>query len=233
MVGLDPKGARLLKDIFRQFVDRGGTVLMSTHTLEVAEAMCDRIGHHAARQDRGARDDGRAAEQHRGRGCEPRRAVPASSRAARRAGSSIEVLGGNADDAQPSTLVTCSARSGARRLQRVREERAARRQRQAGAAGLVGGLGSGSRRIRRAVTGCSSTSGASRRSGPLLAGKLLGLMLLSFVVHSAALERDHRAVELLPREGSRPARLGAGRLAAHLSRQAGSKRCCTRRGWWR
>ncbi len=44
MVGLDPKGARLLKDIFRQFVDRGGTVLMSTHTLEVAEVMCDQIG---------------------------------------------------------------------------------------------------------------------------------------------------------------------------------------------
>jgi ABC-2 type transport system ATP-binding protein len=43
MVGLDPKGARLLKDLFRGFVDRGGTVLMSTHTLEVAEAMCDRI----------------------------------------------------------------------------------------------------------------------------------------------------------------------------------------------
>jgi ABC-2 type transport system ATP-binding protein len=43
MVGLDPKAARLLKDIFRQFVDRGGTVFMSTHTLEVAEAMCDQI----------------------------------------------------------------------------------------------------------------------------------------------------------------------------------------------
>jgi ABC-2 type transport system ATP-binding protein len=43
MVGLDPKSARLLKELFRQFVDRGGTVLMSTHTLEVAEAMCDRI----------------------------------------------------------------------------------------------------------------------------------------------------------------------------------------------
>jgi ABC-2 type transport system ATP-binding protein len=43
MVGLDPASARLLKDLFRQFVDRGGTVLMSTHTLEVAETMCDRI----------------------------------------------------------------------------------------------------------------------------------------------------------------------------------------------
>lgn len=44
MVGLDPKSARLLKNIFRHFVDRGGTVLMSTHTLEVAEVMCDQIG---------------------------------------------------------------------------------------------------------------------------------------------------------------------------------------------
>ena len=43
MVGLDPKGARMLKDLFRQYVNRGGTILMSTHTLEVAESMCDRI----------------------------------------------------------------------------------------------------------------------------------------------------------------------------------------------
>jgi ABC-2 type transport system ATP-binding protein len=44
MVGLDPKSARLLKDIFRHFVGRGGTVLMSAHTLEIAEVMCDQIG---------------------------------------------------------------------------------------------------------------------------------------------------------------------------------------------
>ncbi len=43
MVGLDPKAARLLKELFRGFVDRGGTILMSTHTMEVAEALCDRI----------------------------------------------------------------------------------------------------------------------------------------------------------------------------------------------
>ena len=43
MVGLDPKSARLLKELFRQFVSRGGTVLMSTHTMEIAEVMCDRI----------------------------------------------------------------------------------------------------------------------------------------------------------------------------------------------
>ena len=43
MVGLDPRAARLLKDLFRGFVARGGTVLMSTHTLEIAEAICDRL----------------------------------------------------------------------------------------------------------------------------------------------------------------------------------------------
>jgi ABC-2 type transport system ATP-binding protein len=43
MVGLDPRGARLIKDLLRAFVDQGGTVFLSTHTLEVAEALCDRI----------------------------------------------------------------------------------------------------------------------------------------------------------------------------------------------
>lgn len=44
MVGLDPKSARLLKTLFRRYVERGGTVLMSTHTLEIVEGFCDRIG---------------------------------------------------------------------------------------------------------------------------------------------------------------------------------------------
>ncbi len=43
MVGLDPRSARLLKDLFRTFVGQGGTIFLSTHTLEVAEALCDRI----------------------------------------------------------------------------------------------------------------------------------------------------------------------------------------------
>jgi ABC-2 type transport system ATP-binding protein len=43
MVGLDPKGARLIKELLRTFVQQGGTVFLSTHTLEVAEALCDRI----------------------------------------------------------------------------------------------------------------------------------------------------------------------------------------------
>jgi len=44
MVGLDPKGQKFLKELFRAFVERGGTVLMSTHTLDMVEEMCDRIG---------------------------------------------------------------------------------------------------------------------------------------------------------------------------------------------
>jgi ABC-2 type transport system ATP-binding protein len=43
MVGLDPKAARLIKDLLRKFTNAGGTVFLSTHTLEVAEALCDRI----------------------------------------------------------------------------------------------------------------------------------------------------------------------------------------------
>jgi len=43
MVGLDPRSARVLKDLLRTFVDQGGTVFLSTHTLEVAEVLCDRI----------------------------------------------------------------------------------------------------------------------------------------------------------------------------------------------
>jgi ABC-2 type transport system ATP-binding protein len=44
MVGLDPKGARQLKALFRDLVDRGCTVFMSTHSLDVAEHVCDRAG---------------------------------------------------------------------------------------------------------------------------------------------------------------------------------------------
>ena len=43
MVGLDPRGARLIKDVFRTMSGRGVAILMSTHTLEVAQEMCDRI----------------------------------------------------------------------------------------------------------------------------------------------------------------------------------------------
>jgi ABC-2 type transport system ATP-binding protein len=48
MVGLDPKGARLVKRIFRQLAGAGRSIFMSTHTLQVAEELCDRVAiiHH-------------------------------------------------------------------------------------------------------------------------------------------------------------------------------------------
>jgi ABC-2 type transport system ATP-binding protein len=43
MVGLDPRAARLLKDLLRAFATNGGTALVSTHTLEFAQVLCDRM----------------------------------------------------------------------------------------------------------------------------------------------------------------------------------------------
>jgi ABC-2 type transport system ATP-binding protein len=43
MVGLDPKAAKTLKGLFREYTQRGNTVMMSTHTLEVAGDLCDRV----------------------------------------------------------------------------------------------------------------------------------------------------------------------------------------------
>ncbi|MDQ3043633.1 MAG: ABC transporter ATP-binding protein [Chloroflexota bacterium] len=40
---LDPRGARVVKNILRQICDRGATVFMTTHILAVAEEMCDRV----------------------------------------------------------------------------------------------------------------------------------------------------------------------------------------------
>ncbi|NLO83246.1 MAG: ABC transporter ATP-binding protein [Clostridiales bacterium] len=44
MVGLDPRSSHLLKELMREHCDRGNTVFFSTHILEVAERLCDRIG---------------------------------------------------------------------------------------------------------------------------------------------------------------------------------------------
>jgi ABC-2 type transport system ATP-binding protein len=44
MVGLDPVAIRMVKHLFRDLAHSGVTVFMSTHTLAVAEDICDRIG---------------------------------------------------------------------------------------------------------------------------------------------------------------------------------------------
>ncbi len=42
-VGLDPKASHTLKEMMREFCDRGGAIFFSTHVLEVAEKLCDKV----------------------------------------------------------------------------------------------------------------------------------------------------------------------------------------------
>ena len=42
-VGLDPKASHLLKEMMREFCDNGGALFFSTHVLEVAEKLCDKV----------------------------------------------------------------------------------------------------------------------------------------------------------------------------------------------
>ncbi len=44
MVGLDPRGARMLRGLLRNLANQGATIFLSTHSLEIAEALADRIG---------------------------------------------------------------------------------------------------------------------------------------------------------------------------------------------
>ena len=44
MVGLDPKASHILKEEMRRHCAAGNTVFFSTHVLDVAERLCDRIG---------------------------------------------------------------------------------------------------------------------------------------------------------------------------------------------
>jgi ABC-2 type transport system ATP-binding protein len=72
MVGLDPRAAKTLKDLFREYTRRGHTIMMSTHTLEVAQAMCDRIAIIQRGQIRasGTMDDLRTHAEHGDAGLE-------------------------------------------------------------------------------------------------------------------------------------------------------------------
>jgi ABC-2 type transport system ATP-binding protein len=44
MVGLDPRGSRLVKEIFKERARRGTIIFMSTHSLDIAEEVCEDIG---------------------------------------------------------------------------------------------------------------------------------------------------------------------------------------------
>ena len=63
MVGMDPRGARTLKDLFRSLAAKGTTVFLSTHILHIAEELSDRIGilHHGKLVAVGTMDELRQA----------------------------------------------------------------------------------------------------------------------------------------------------------------------------
>lgn len=65
LTGLDPRSSRTLKDMLREQADRGAGVLVSTHLLDVAERLCDRVVilHHGRKIT-----EGRFSELRAGRG---------------------------------------------------------------------------------------------------------------------------------------------------------------------
>ena len=232
MVGLDPKSARLLKDLFRQFVDRGGTVLMSTHTLEVAEAMCDRIAIVYGGQDRGARarwPSCRSRPRPRTLGLEELFLKLTGGHAGPPAGHRSSKLTCDAPGVQPElwTVLTPKWRSA---LARLRAEQSGSRARVLLLA-LVGvvfwtGVFGIAYRVLRYFRGVEDI-------GNLLAGKMLGVILLAFLsilllsniitaLSTFFLAKDLDLLVAAP--------VGWSRL--YLG-QAGARRWCTRRGWWR
>ena len=62
-VGLDPKAAHLLKEMMHQVCDGGSAIFFSTHVLEVAEKLCDRIAiiHHGRQVYLGTLEELKAA----------------------------------------------------------------------------------------------------------------------------------------------------------------------------
>ena len=62
-VGLDPLAAHQLKTLMRRFCDGGGAIFFSTHVLEVAEKLCDRVAIHPGRTAGAGRFHGRGARR--------------------------------------------------------------------------------------------------------------------------------------------------------------------------
>lgn len=72
MVGLDPEGIKMVRDLFRRMASEGTTIFMSTHTLSLAEDVCDRIGiiHNGSLVATGGLAELRAAARVEGEGLE-------------------------------------------------------------------------------------------------------------------------------------------------------------------
>ena len=145
MVGLDPRGARLIKDVFRRMSEHGVAILMSTHTLEVARGDVRPDQHHPQGQDhrarhgrRAARDGGRAE-----RGADA--GVPEAHRRQRAAGDRRDRVIGATGDHAPVPVPAAAVALG------VAQPRApAREGRRRPRACVFGGIGA--RRDRRACS---------------------------------------------------------------------------------
>jgi ABC-2 type transport system ATP-binding protein len=44
MVGLDPRSSKIVRETLKQMAQRGASIFMSTHSLSIAEELCDRVG---------------------------------------------------------------------------------------------------------------------------------------------------------------------------------------------
>ncbi len=174
MVGLDPKAAHILKELFREYVARGNTIMMSTHTLEVAESMCDRVAIIQRGRIRALGTMAGAAKRGQRRHRRARRHLPATHRcdrcARRRCGarSLTTVLRDLVRVLRPKLLtVRARARSGAR-----------------GRGLRIGILGVLAAAFWLLVFGIMARLLHYFRNvpelGALLAAKLLGVILLSF-----------------------------------------------------
>jgi ABC-2 type transport system ATP-binding protein len=63
---LDPRSARLVKDIFQSFKQQGRSVFISTHVMEIAESLCDRIAIISGGRLQATGDMEELRRQHRG-----------------------------------------------------------------------------------------------------------------------------------------------------------------------
>jgi len=72
--GLDPRSARIVKDLIRRLASEGVTTIMSTHVLEIAQAMCHR--HNVPRETVGFRHNGRIKAKGGDARFRPRRYIP-------------------------------------------------------------------------------------------------------------------------------------------------------------
>ncbi len=138
MVGLDPRGARLIKDVFRRMAEHGVAILMSTHTLEVAQEMCDLISiilkgkiiaHGTVTE---LRVDGGIAERGADAG------VPQADRRQRAAGDRGDRVIERHGDHAAVSVSCCCRRCGRRAIARAGARRAT-----APARSLFGGIGLG------------------------------------------------------------------------------------------